>query len=105
MRGLLGRKDFDGVLVLMPCNDVHTFGMRREIDIAFVDSGGTVVGSHRGVGARCRIRCPAAVVTIERFAEEAPWYEWGDHVDLKDCIRERGGADEDLSGLRCESVR
>ena len=45
LRGLLGRKRFDGVLLLMPCNDVHTFGMKAPIDIAFVEQDGFVAES------------------------------------------------------------
>ena len=44
-RGLLGR---DGlarghVLVLAPCNSIHTFFMRFAIDVAFVDRDGQVL--------------------------------------------------------------
>lgn len=42
-RGLLGRDGFDGVLVLVPCRQVHTFGMRFPIDVAFVARDGTVL--------------------------------------------------------------
>jgi uncharacterized membrane protein (UPF0127 family) len=36
-RGLLGRDDFDGALLLRPAKSVHTLGMRFPIDVAFVD--------------------------------------------------------------------
>ena len=36
-RGLLGRDDFDGALLLQPAKSVHTLGMRFPIDVAFVD--------------------------------------------------------------------
>ena len=36
-RGLLGRDDFDGALLIRPARSVHTFGMRFAIDVAFVD--------------------------------------------------------------------
>jgi uncharacterized membrane protein (UPF0127 family) len=42
-RGLLGRDGIDGVLVLVPCRQVHTFGMRFPIDVAFVARDGTVL--------------------------------------------------------------
>jgi len=44
-RGLLGSVSLgegEG-LVLMPCRQVHTFGMRYPIDAVFVDAGWTVV--------------------------------------------------------------
>jgi uncharacterized protein len=42
-RGLLGRDHLDGVLVLRPCRQVHTFGMQFPIDIAFCDRYGFVL--------------------------------------------------------------
>jgi uncharacterized protein len=42
-RGLLGRDDVDGVLVLRPCRQVHTFGMRFPLDVAFCDGEGRVI--------------------------------------------------------------
>jgi uncharacterized membrane protein (UPF0127 family) len=41
-RGLLGRDGLDGVLVLAPCRQVHTIGMRFAIDVAFVGRDGRV---------------------------------------------------------------
>src|SRR5690349_7072799 len=42
-RGLIGRDDFEGALVIRPCRQVHTIGMRFPIDIAFCDRSGTVL--------------------------------------------------------------
>lgn len=42
-RGLLGRDHIDGVLVLRPCRQVHTFGMQFPIDVAFCDRYGFVL--------------------------------------------------------------
>jgi len=42
-QGLLGRDTVTGVLVLRPCRQVHTFGMRFPIDVAFCDRDGTVL--------------------------------------------------------------
>lgn len=83
LRGLLGRGDYPHTLLLAPCNDVHTFGMGRPIDIAFVDSGGLVLEAHREVGAFRRVRCKGAAATFERIATPSPWYRRGDRIDLK----------------------
>lgn len=43
--GLMGRRSLamgEGML-LAPCNSIHTFFMRIPIDVAFLDSGGTIV--------------------------------------------------------------
>ncbi len=43
VQGLRGREDFDGALMLRPCKQVHTFGMRFPLDVAFCDPTGTVL--------------------------------------------------------------
>lgn len=88
LRGLLGRRDYPDLLLLTPCNDIHTFGMRRPIDVAFIASDGTVVESYRWLGARRRVRCKRATSTLERIAESGPWFERGDRVELKRLVRE-----------------
>lgn len=88
LRGLLGRDSFAGALLLAPCNDIHTFGMKRAIDVAFIARDGTVVESHRNVGARRRLRCRLATATLERFSEPGSWFEQGDRVELKRYVQE-----------------
>ncbi len=36
-KGLLGRSEFDGALLIKSTSSVHTFGMRFAIDVAFCD--------------------------------------------------------------------
>jgi uncharacterized protein len=36
-RGLLGRDGIDGALLLEPASSIHTFGMRFDLDVAFLD--------------------------------------------------------------------
>jgi len=43
-RGLLGRDDFDGAMILPHTRSVHTVGMRFAIDVAFCDRDLVVVG-------------------------------------------------------------
>lgn len=81
-RGLLGKKAFDGVLVMAPCRDVHTVGMDRPIDVAFVDRDGVVVESHRAVPPFKRKRCRRAAFAIERYARPLPWLQPGERVGL-----------------------
>ena len=42
-KGLLGRREIDGALLLRPCRSVHTIGMRAPIDVAFCDASGSVL--------------------------------------------------------------
>ena len=73
-RGLLGRKAYEGALVLPRTRAVHTVGMRFPIDVAFCDKDMVVVGMTRApaladlpaetgrpVGRRGRGRCVRAV--------------------------------------------
>jgi uncharacterized membrane protein (UPF0127 family) len=63
-RGLLGRDGLTGALWLAPCRQVHTFGMRFAIDVAYVDRRGRVLAVHRmrpGRLARPHLRARAVV--------------------------------------------
>lgn len=42
-RGLLGRASIAGVLVLRPCRQVHSFGMRFPVDVVWCDGDGRVL--------------------------------------------------------------
>ncbi|HAM15612.1 MAG TPA: ATP-binding protein [Eggerthellaceae bacterium] len=83
LRGLIGREGFEGELLLVPCNDVHTFGMRAPLDIAFVDGLGYVIAVHRDVGPCRRVRKRGARATVERFASAGAWYELGSRIRLQ----------------------
>lgn len=78
--GLLGCPGFSGVLMLVPCHDVHTFGMRRPLDVAFVASDGTVVEAHRNVAPCHRLKNRGAVATLERFSCDSHWFVSGDRI-------------------------
>lgn len=83
VKGLLRSKPADGVLMLMPCNDVHTVGMNDLLDIAFVGADGRVLESYRAVAPSRRIRCCGAVAVLERFSTvETPWFSAGDCVGV-----------------------
>lgn len=63
-RGLLGRSGIaaGSVMIIAPCNAIHTFFMRFTIDLVFVDRQGIVLKLYRSVRP-WRIR-----VAIEAFA-------------------------------------
>lgn len=82
LRGLLGRETFEGVLMLSPCHDIHTWGMRRPIDVAFIDAAGTVLWARRAVSPRERLRCRGARAVLERYSDETDWFEAGDEAAL-----------------------
>lgn len=83
LRGLLCSAPSNDLLLLLPCRDIHTFGMPYAIDVAFLDSHGVVVRAQRDVLPNRRLREPAAVAVLERYA--VPRKEWlvaGDAVSL-----------------------
>lgn len=82
-RGLLARKRFDGALALVPCGDVHTVGMRAPVDVAFIDAGGVVLESHRGVPPCRRLRNRQAAWVLERMSrQDACWPPAGARIGL-----------------------
>jgi len=84
-RGLLGRDGIDGVLVLAPARAVHTFGMRFDLDVAFVDARGMVVDTCRM--ARNRVGLPRWRARSVLEAEAGAFARWklrvGDVVVLR----------------------
>jgi uncharacterized membrane protein (UPF0127 family) len=61
-RGLLGRDDIEGALLLRPARSVHTIGMRFPIDVAFCGRDLTVLqmcrmARHRVGRPRLRAHC------------------------------------------------
>lgn len=83
MKGLLMAQPDGDSLLLAPCNDVHTVGMRHPLDIAFVDQTGLVLEVFRDVGPRRRLRNRKAVAVVERFSAcGGPWIEPGERLGV-----------------------
>jgi uncharacterized membrane protein (UPF0127 family) len=85
-RGLMGRDELEGVLVLRPCRQVHTFGMHFAIDVAFCDRYGFIL--HTTTLEPARMSRP---VWRSYFAVEAPagaFDRWGLHPG--DVVEVRG---------------
>ncbi|MGZ4689776.1 MAG: DUF192 domain-containing protein [Acidimicrobiia bacterium] len=85
-RGLLGRDEFAGALVFRPCRQVHTFGMRFDIDVAFCTTDGVVLRART-----MRRRRVSALVWRSAFvieAEAGAFERWGlragDRVEVKE---------------------
>ena len=85
-RGLLGRSDFEGALVLRRCRHIHTLFMRFPIDVAFCDADGVVVRT-----ACLRPWRLSPLVSSAAFAVEArsgAFERWGlavgDRVEVKE---------------------
>jgi uncharacterized protein len=84
-RGLMGREDVEGVLVLRPCRQVHTFGMRFPIDVAFCDGAGIVL--HLSTLPPRRVSRPVWHSSFVIEARAGSFERWklqaGDVVEIK----------------------
>jgi len=85
-RGLLGRDDFDGALLLEPCRWVHTIGMRFPIDVAYLDAEGKVIKTVRMSSWRVGVPVGGARKVVE--ARAGAFDRWGlrvgDQVEVRD---------------------
>jgi uncharacterized membrane protein (UPF0127 family) len=83
--GLMGRDSLDGVLVLRPCRQVHTFRMRFPVDVAFCDRDGFVL--HVSTLARNRISRPVLRAYFAIEARAGAFDRWkvavGDVVEIR----------------------
>lgn len=82
MRGMLFRKPDEVTRLLVPCHDIHTFGMRHELDIAFISRTGQVLEVHRKVAGKRRLKRKGASMVAERFSREGDWLKAGDRIRL-----------------------
>ena len=73
MRGLLGRDSLPPAeaLLLKRCGSVHTFGMRFDIDVLFLDRRDRVVAIHHEVRKRRMLFNLRAAHTLEMAAGAA----------------------------------
>ena len=84
-RGLRGRATLEGVLVLRPCRQVHTFGTRFPLDVAFCDRDGFVLHMTHLAPRRISRPVPRAYFAIE--ANSGCFDRWGlavgDRVEVR----------------------
>jgi uncharacterized membrane protein (UPF0127 family) len=85
-RGLIGRDDLEGVLVIRPCRQVHTFGMRFPIDVAFCDRYGFVL--HTTTLAPRRVSRPVWRAYFAIEAAAGAFARWG--LQLGDVVEVKG---------------
>lgn len=82
LRGMLFRDPDEVTRLLVPCHDIHTFGMHHPLDIAFISKDGRVLDVYRDVYGRQRIRRKGAAIVAERFSREGEWLKTGDVIKL-----------------------
>jgi len=70
-------------LLLVPCRSIHSFGLSRPIDVAFIDAGGKVLKSITGLPPRRLASSRKACATLERFSnDDQEWYPEGSTLEL-----------------------
>jgi uncharacterized membrane protein (UPF0127 family) len=85
-KGLIGRDELEGALVLRPCRQVHTLRMRFPVDVAFCDRDGFVLHTATLVPWRLSRPVPRAYFAIE--ARAGAFERWklvvGDILEVRD---------------------
>lgn len=82
LRGMLFRDPDTTTRLLIPCKDVHTFGMRYPLDVAFISKDGAVLEVHRNVATMHRLKNKDAAMVAERFSRSGDWLTKGDVIHL-----------------------
>jgi uncharacterized protein len=84
-KGLIGRRQFDGALILHHTLSVHSLGMRFAIDVAFLDRDLVVVDlTHLSPWRMTLPRIKARSVLEARAGAFERWgLQVGDHLELR----------------------
>lgn len=81
--GFLAKRPKDCVLLISPCNAIHTFGMKRNLDIAFFNEQGKVVLAQRNIPPGKIVRCMKARGVFETISHvDKQWFYEGDEVKV-----------------------
>ena len=64
------------------CQSVHTFCMRRAIDIAAIDLLGEVIASYKHVDPSSIMTIHKAYWIFERFSCDEEWFEVGERIEI-----------------------
>ena len=86
-RGLLGRDELDGVMLITGARSVHTFSMTFDIDVAFLDKNNVVIRTMRL--HRNRVTLPVWRARSVLEAEAGAFGRWelhvGDEIEIRSC--------------------
>ncbi len=92
MKGMLfdRKKGIQEMVVIEPCNDIHTWWMRWPIDVAFVDCCGMVLMARTEVRPFRRLKCKKAYAVVERRSNGEGWFSPGDYIPWADFGEKNG---------------
>ena len=82
LRGLIGRPPSPTPLLLVPARSVHTFGMRRPIDVVFLDADLRVLKVVHALRPRRLVAARGAVAVLE-LVPRAATLRPGDQLALR----------------------
>lgn len=74
-RGVIGRTDLDGAVVLQPCRWVHSCGAPFALDVAYLDGDGRIIKVQRLARWRVARPVPRARTVVE--ARAGSFGRWG----------------------------
>jgi uncharacterized membrane protein (UPF0127 family) len=81
LKGLLFAQPSQKSLLISPCKSIHTFGIKANLDIAFLDRQGVVLEQYQNVVPNTRLRHRKAYAVLERFSSSARvWPEKEDQI-------------------------
>ncbi len=85
-KGLLGRPDFDGAILLRGVRSVHSIGMQFELDVALLDADNVVIKTIRL--HRNRVTAPMWRAKAVLEAEAGAFGDWelkiGDELEIRE---------------------
>ncbi len=85
-KGLLGREELDGAMLIRPARSVHTIGMKFELDVALLDETGKVIKTlHLRKG---RVSAPILRARAVLEAQAGAFSTWG--LRIGDVLEIRG---------------
>jgi uncharacterized membrane protein (UPF0127 family) len=87
-RGLLGRSEYEGAMLLPHTRSVHTVGVRFAVDVAFLDRDLVVLGTVRLAPWRVALPRPRGRNVLE--ASAGAFERWGLRTGDRLEIREAG---------------
>jgi uncharacterized protein len=84
--GLIGKRSYEGAMLLEPCRAVHTIGVRFPLDVAFLDSRRVVVAMTRMEPNRIGLprRSARSILEAPAGAFERWGLALGDELEIKD---------------------
>ena len=84
--GLIGKRRFEGALLIEPCRAVHTVGLRFPIDVAYLDRSSVVIAMTQMSPQRVGLprRSARSVIEAEAGAFERWKLSLGDTLEIKE---------------------